>query len=332
MPRLNPELRAAIARATVAAGAQAGALTTRQARAQGVPDDAIARQVSSGRWQRIHRGVLLVHSGDPDLAARMWAAHLALGPRSVIGGTTAGRAWGLLDGPMPAGEPVTVVMPDASSRGASGVVLRRVPDPDRIAHPARLPRILTVEHAALELFARAERPDDGAEVLLRAFRLRLTTPDRIRTAADQRPRLRGRALLLGICAELEEGVTSPLEHEYRVRVARRHGLPQAVHQAPASTFGRRSYRDLRYPQWGVLVELDGRRGHESESAVLRDQFRDNAAVLSGEATLRFGWLAVVGQPCIVAHQVISLLRLRGWRGRPRRCAAACRVTGLRPAA
>ncbi len=332
MPRLNPELRVAIARATEAAGLQEGAITTAHARSLGVPDDAIGRLVDRGRWQRIHRGVLVVTTDRPALATRMWAAHLALGPRSVIGGTTAGRAWGLVTGAATPGEPVTVVMPDSSSRRALGVVLRRVPDPELLAHPARQPRILTVEHTALELFARSVHEADGAELLLTVFRTRLTTPDRLLRAAGQRARLRRRALLHAVCADFDQGVTSPLEHEYRVRVARRHGLPPAPHQAVARTFGRRAYRDLRYEPWGVLVELDGRRGHEAAAAVLRDQFRDNAAVLTGEATLRFGWLAVVGQPCDVAGQVGRLLQLRGWSGRLRRCGAGCGAPLRVPAA
>jgi hypothetical protein len=160
-------------------------------------------------------------------------------------------------------------------------VLRRVPDPGLLAHPARRPRILTVEHTALELFARRSHEAESVEMLLGAFRTRLTTPDRLLQAAGQRPRLRRRALLHAVCADFDQGVTSPLEHEYRVRVAQRHGLPLATRQAAARTFGRRAYRDLRYEPWGVLVELDGRRGHEAEAAVLRDQFRDNAAVLTG---------------------------------------------------
>lgn len=68
--------------------------------------------------------------------------------------------------------------------------------------------------------------------------------------------------------------------------------------------------------------------------MFRDTDRDNAATLTGAATLRFGWMAVVGQPCGVAAQVATLLRLRGWLIDPRRCGPGCAIlpTGLRPVA
>jgi hypothetical protein len=144
VPRLNPELRVAIARATQAAGLQEGAITTAHARSLGVPDDAIGRLVDRGRWQRIHRGVLVVTTDRPALATRMWAAHLALGPRSVIGGTTAGRAWGLVTGAATPGEPVTVVMPDSSSRSAlAGRRATRVDDVHRRASGRGSPAPIT---------------------------------------------------------------------------------------------------------------------------------------------------------------------------------------------
>ena len=79
------------------AAAQAGAFTTAQAHAAGLPSDAIRRQLSAGRWTSPHRGVYLTGPTPADLAARMWAAHLALGRRSVVGGASAARYWGLTD-------------------------------------------------------------------------------------------------------------------------------------------------------------------------------------------------------------------------------------------
>ncbi|WP_075052015.1 hypothetical protein [Gordonia malaquae] len=43
-------------------------------------------------------------------------------------------------------------------------------------------------------------------------------------------------------------------------VERAHGLPAPLRQAPTGV-GRPGFRDLDYPEWGVVVELDGRLGH-----------------------------------------------------------------------
>ena len=137
--------------------------------------------------------------------------------------------------------------------------------------------------------------------------------------------MRRRSLLNQVCAEVRDGVSSELEKRYRNQVARPHGLPPARSQALADAGVRRAYRDVLYDAYGVIVELDGRLGHEQESEVLRDQDRDNHATLTGQATLRFGWLAVVGGPCLVASQVDALLRVRGWTGTIRACGPSCRA-------
>jgi very-short-patch-repair endonuclease len=216
-----------------------------------------------------------------------------------------------------------VLVPEAQHLTAGNLATRRIPDPLSRAHPARLPPVLTVEHTTLDLVGTAASPGDAIELILRACRLRLTTPDRIRAAMSQRARQRRRDLLREVCADVRLGVTSPLERNYRTRVVLPHGLPAGRVQVRAQVAGGLVYRDVVYDPEGVIVELDGRLGHESESDVFRDQWRDNSTVLTGRATLRFGWLAVVSQSCSAAGQVAALLRLRGWAGYPRRCGPSC---------
>ncbi len=331
MPRRNPLLATALRSAEAIAGHQAGVCTTAQAKAAGLPADAIRRLLASGRWTSLHRGVHLTHRGPAGLAARMWAAHLALGPTGVVGGTTAARYWGLADGDLAADEPITMVMPDGCSRRARGVRVTRVPRPDVLAHPARVPPVLSIDHTVLAAVAGAGSDAAAVDVIQRACRLRLTTPDRILAAAATKPRLRRRRLVDQVCAEVRVGVTSELERRYRNRVARPHGLPLGRAQAPADSGVRRAYRDVLYEHHGVIIELDGRLGHEQESQVLRDQGRDNHATLTGHATLRFGWLAVAGGPCLVADQVGELLHVRGWTGAIHACGPTCRATTSRTA-
>jgi hypothetical protein len=326
MPRRNPQLTIALDHVVATASQQAGVCTTAQARAAGLPADAICRLLSTGRWTQMHRGVHLTQQGPPGLGARMWAAHLALGPGSVAGGLTAARYWGLADGdPLP-DEPITMVLPDGCSRRARGVRVTRVPAPGALAHPARTPPVLTVEHTVLSAVADARTDAAAVEVVLRACRLRLTNPDRLVAAAATRPRLRRRALLNQVCTEVRDGVTSELEKRYRSHVALPHGLPRSRTQVAAGIGPRRQgYRDVLYADWGVIVELDGRLGHAQESEVLRDQERDNHATLTGQATLRFGWLGVVGAACLVAAQVDELLQMRGWTDAIRPCGPTCRA-------
>jgi hypothetical protein len=330
MPRRNPSLSRALDRVHAIAAQQAGAATTAQAREAGLPPDAIRRLLSTGRWTSPHRGVYLTEQANGGLASRMWAAHLALGLRSVVGGTAAARYWGLTDEELSPGEEITMVLPDGCRRSARGVRVTRVPDPAALAHPARTPPLLSVESTVLAAVASASSDTLAVDVILRSCRLRLTTPDRLLAAAAQRRRLRRRELVKSVCAEVRAGVTSPLERLYRNRVARAHGLPSGRAQAPSSSQGaRRAYRDVLYEPEGVIVELDGRLGHELESDALRDLTRDNHATLTGHATLRFGWVAVAGHACGTAAQVRDLLVLRGWSGSAIQCDAACLLEGAR---
>lgn len=83
------------------------------------------------------------------------------------------------------------------------------------------------------------------------------------------------------------------------------------------------YRDVVYEEQGVVVELDGRVGHEMSRDRWRDMQRDLVAAGSGLLTLRIGWWQVERQPCETAAQVAEVLRLRGWRGQLRPCWAEC---------
>jgi len=324
MPRVDRSLGPALERLTGTLAEQRDVCTRSQALDAGVSVDAVRRLVESGRWTRLHPGIYLARAGHPAFEARLWAAHLALGPTSVVGGRSAAHYWGLID--EPGIGPIHMLVPEACTRQPRGVRTRRVPNPAARAHPARTPPVLSVEHTVCDLVASSATDADAIELVLRACRLRRTIPSRILAAAASLPRLRRRRLLAAVCAEIGTGVTSTLEWEYRTQVARRHGLPSGRAQAGEDIGGnRRAYRDILYEEQSVIVELDGRLGHEEEAAVFRDQVRDNAAILTGRATLRFGWLGVGGHPCTVAAQVATLLAARGWRGRPRACGPGCPV-------
>jgi hypothetical protein len=124
--------------------------------------------------------------------------------------------------------------------------------------------------------------------------------------------------------DLAAGAQSPLELRYLKDVERAHGLPPGVRQRRLA--GRTvRWIDVDLEEFGVRVELDGRVGHVEEGA-FRDRVRDNAATVSGRATLRYGWVDVVGSPCAVAAEVAQVLRRRGWAGQLVACGPHCRMS------
>lgn len=192
----------------------------------------------------------------------------------------------------------------------------------RLGHTrGTLPRT-TTEDTVLDLIA--AEPDSMAGIVTDAVNRRLTTIPRLRSAANNRSRLPRRAELDLLLADVAEGNQSPLELLYYREVERAHGLPKGRRQVRQAN---NTILDVGYggDGWlnGLVVELDGRRGH-SGSGAFRDMRRDNYHADRGVLTLRFGWADCTSRPCEVAQQVAGRLVGLGWTGQLRPCRACQR--------
>jgi hypothetical protein len=141
---------------------------------------------------------------------------------------------------------------------------------------------------------------------------------------DQLGQLPRRALLVQLLRDAVDGVESFLELTYLRKVERAHGLPAGTRQVRFSDANGIVYRDVEYVDYGVVVELDGRAGHENAHSRWRDMARDNAALLAAKPTLRFGY-QLVHDPCTAAAQVATVLRFRGCPILPSPCSPACSI-------
>ena len=165
--------------------------------------------------------------------------------------------------------------------------------------------------------------EDVVTLLLSACQRRLTTAARLRHAAQRRSRMRWRALVKDVLADVVDGVQSTLERRYVRDVERPHGLPRGRRNKGEGERGHRRYRDVRYRRWRLVVELDGRAAHPEEWKE-RDDLRDNDILADeGVRTLRYGWRSVTGKPCATAAQVADVLRSNGWTGSLRACGLDC---------
>jgi hypothetical protein len=75
--------------------------------------------------------------------------------------------------------------------------------------------------------------------------------------------------------------------------------------------------DVAYEEQRVLVELDGRLGHEGPGRV-QDGRRDGRGARLGWLTVRALWPDVV-RPCLLAEEVGAILTSRGSEVRPHPC-------------
>jgi very-short-patch-repair endonuclease len=289
---------------------QRGVIARWQALRCGFTPAAIRAHLASGRWQTILRGVYATFSGPVPRPALLWAVILRAGDGAAFSHSTAAELIGLIDD---AARSIHVTVP--LNRRIVRLPGVRVHTSTRIrstVHPSRLPPQTRVEETVLDLAQTATRPADAVALIATACGRRLTTPARIRAALDRRAKVRWRADLREACAAAAAGCHSLLESRYLHGVERAHGLPTAVRQRRVSTPGV-TYDDVTYADFGVVVELDGRR-HSEPAASRRDTTRDNRRAAEGMVVLRYDWRDVTYRPCAVAAEVAMVLRSRGWTG------------------
>ncbi|WP_440713932.1 type IV toxin-antitoxin system AbiEi family antitoxin domain-containing protein [Gordonia sp. FQ] len=300
-------------------GRQEGVATRAQLLAAGVPSSYLRRKLRRGEWTARHHGVYVTHNGPLTWVQRAWAATLATAP-SALSHECAIRAAG---GPIGAARddaPIHLAVADHRHLPArDGMVVHyRGKLGARALLDAAPPR-LRVEHAYLELAAEATDETTAIAHLTAAVQSRLTRADKLLAALESRPTLPRRAFLRSVLGDVAKGTCSVLEHAYLTGVERAHGLPEPVRQAPTGT-GRPGFRDLDYPEWGLIIELDGRLGHDDSVARTRDFERDlDAAVGARRRTVRLCYAQATTSACATAVKIGALLRQGGWPGTPAPC-------------
>jgi hypothetical protein len=305
---------------------QCGAVSWTQALAAGLTISAIRSRVATGRWQRVFRSTYATFSGPVPRGCLLWAAVLCAGTDAVLSHESAAELVGLSDEPA---DQVHVTVPsERKVRRCSGIVIHRSGRVEVARHPVRLPPQTRVEETVVDLTQTCTSVGQALGLVAKACGNRLTRPERIAAVINTRKKLRWRQGLLAVVGDVAEGAHSVLELRYLRDVERAHGLPRGSRQYAVTRTGGRFYDDVRYLEFGVVVELDGRAAHPDE-ACWRDLHRDNASVADGSRVLRYGWADVTGQPCAVAAQVFTVLRSAGWRGAPRPCRPDCSMIAER---
>lgn len=309
---------------------QEGVIARSQILAQGGRDNDIERWCRRAVLARVHEGVYVEHTGPLTEQQRWWAAVLAHEPAALTG-VSALRAH-QVRGPWQSREPQRVHLVVDSRRRlhpASSIHLERSVHFEAMAMRHLSPPRVSVEHAALTAASQARDDASALGVLADVVQQRRSTVDRLCEAISLRPRLPRRRFLVQVLADVASGALSVLEFRYLRDVERRHALPRAFRQRRVAMEavplgGGVVYRDLDYERYGLLVELDGRIGHEWSQDRWADVERDIGAALTNRLTIRPGWRQVL-EPCRLAAAVATILRLRGWVGAPVACAPTCEV-------
>lgn len=297
--------------------AQCGVVSRSQVLGTGLDDGYIERRLRRREWAKVHRGVYVDHTGELSWLQRALGAVLYSWP-AALSHVSALKIHGLL---MSSERDNRIHVSVDQARRVSelpGVRLHRVHNLATLIQPNRSPARVRLEHALLDVASGAQRIPDAIAVLADACQSRRTTAQRLTAVLEQRVTLPRRQFLLQVLSDVATGVYSVLEHRYLTRVEVPHGLPTGKRQRRVVQGRTAAYRDVEYLGLAVVVELDGRLGHEQTLDRWEDMDRDVASVTVGDTTLRVGWKQVE-DPCRTAAAVIRVVTAAGWRGRPRPC-------------
>jgi predicted transcriptional regulator of viral defense system len=309
-----PPLPASVDELLVVAAEQHGLVTRPQCLAAGLTDKAIRWRLERGWWVVLHHGVYLTEPGRNDWYTRAIGAQVAV-PDAAWSHHTAGFVHGLLRRPPSMIE--LVVDAERHVTAPSGVIVRRRCSVNRSVDDLHWPWRTTAAETLLDL-ADAGTADELFAMLGRAFQRSLTSEAELRRVLALRRAHRWRSLLDAVLVDVADGAESTMEVRYVRDVERAHGLPAGRRQVAAPGGGLERH-DVAYEEQRVLVELDGRLGHEGREERIRDGRRDRRGATVGWLTVRGFWTDVAVTPCAFATDVGAVLATRGWRGRPRRC-------------
>jgi hypothetical protein len=237
-------------------------VTHGQLLAAGVPRSSIGYRIGpSGRWQRLHPGVVLMHSGTPTLRERILGALALGGPGAVLSGAAALHLRGFRSAPAPS--ELLVLIPANRRRQSHGRVM--------VERTGRMPEAVLSQglptaplaRAVVDACRRLEDVSQAREIVAEAIqhhRLSLgELAQEVRAAARQRT-----ASLRRVLAEITAGVRSAAEARAR-EVILASDLPQPLWNAElVSPDGEVvATPDALWLLWLAVVEINSRRWHLS---------------------------------------------------------------------
>jgi hypothetical protein len=285
---------------------------------------AIDARLRFDRWRVVHRGTYTTYNGPVRRDAQLWAAVLYAGRGARLSHETAAEIIGLTGQRWPSIQ--VSIPPERRVAPAKGVIIHTSSYNGKIWRPrAGVPPHTSEEDTVLDLVHAAANLDDALGWVTRALAKPLTSEPHLRSAMAERKQLRWRRELDEIITAAAAGAHSVLEYRHDRDVQRAHDLPPARKQVPfGKPNGSRGYLDRYYPEYGLVIELDGGQYHPGERRA-HDQSRDNANAVTG-ATLRYGWNDITRRACETALQEAEALRRRGWTGTLKPCSPSCRAS------
>lgn len=284
------------------AGRQDNVVSRAQLLELGVGRRVIARQLESGRWRCLHRGIYLIGPAQPPLPARARAAALACGEGAVVSHRTAAELWGLL--PPEAGSETHVTVCGRNPGNRTDIRthrVRRLADEEvtiKDGIPLTTPARTICDLAATE-------PLRDVEVALAEARIhRLATDRQITQVITRAPTRPGAPIIRSLLEQEDDsGYTrSKAERLLRDLIAKAN-LERPLFNEPILGY----VVDAVWPKQRVVVEVDGYAYHHHRAAFERDRRRDQQLIAAGYTVIRVTWIQLRDRPIETIASIVKTL-------------------------
>lgn len=282
---------------------QYGVIARQQLLGSGVSAGTVESYVERGWLIPIHAGVYAFGHHNVTSRGHLLAAVLACGPTALLSHQSAGALWNL----RATGQTKTdVTVPGSSRKAQAGIRVHRTRHlhPEDIAAIGGIPTT-SLARTILDLAGVLEA-EQRLEVIEEADRLEILDFSPLSRAIDRRPNAQGVGHLRRIIREYAGAphIRSRLERRFFALI-RKAGLP--VPQLNCKVAG--YIVDAYWPQWHLVVELDGRAFHLSPRQFETDRVRDAALQRLGIRILRVTYRRLETEPAAIIDDIRALAAL-----------------------
>jgi very-short-patch-repair endonuclease len=271
------------------AGHQLELITTAQLRVAGVTPDVVRTRMGQGTMHRVYIGVY--HLGTPLMlpGAAELAAVLACGDDAVVRRRSAVALFGLAD--RCEGE-VEILVPGRNCR-RTGIDVARI---GKLAEvDTGFQHGIPIVAPALTLldFAAVATTDELERAITEAYALELATEEQLRDVIERHPHRSGAAALR---AELDR-VGGPMWTASKAEQVMKELMRQADLAMPQTRVKVAGFTaDFLWPEYRLIVEVDGYRYHGHRYSFERDRRRDQKHKTAGYEVFRFTWRQLENEP------------------------------------
>jgi hypothetical protein len=267
-----------------AAASRTGGVVSRAAlRRLGITHDDVRTEHEAGRWRVFGNQTVVPHRGPVPIEGTYWAAIWETGSSiTALDGVTSLQVAGLRN--YTDDEVHVSVVHRCSVKKLPGVrlhkVIRRVPGE---LVPSGIPRTKPAV-AALRAAYWATSDRQAALLLIMAVQQRLTTPEQLLAWSRRLRGRRRRAFIKGVVHDIAAGVRALGELDF-AKLCRERGLPEPSRQVVVDSALGRSYLDVRWDGFALVVEIDGVQ-HREGLQVSADNLSRNEVTLREDRVLR----------------------------------------------